>query len=228
VLALAAGDDGSMWVRTAAGVSRLRYVPMSLAEKAAHVEQVIDARHGRHGLVADSRLAEPGNLGTSHQYPNDNDGLWTAIYAAAQTYRYAVTQEEEARARATAALAALVRLESITGHDGFPARSFRHKDEPRHADGEWHWTPDGTWEWKGDTSSDELVGHFYAYALAHDLLPDSPIGRSRRCGRPSCSRTCASRRTSPARRGSTRSTGVSSTSTGFTIGCRRTWPTGSS
>jgi hypothetical protein len=175
VLALAAGVDGSMWVRTTAGVSHLRLVPMSLAGKAAHVERVIDARHVRHGLVADSRLAEPGELATSHQYPNDNDGLWTAIYAAAQLYRYAVTKDEAAGARATTALAAMMRLEAITGLDGFPARSFRRRDEPRHGDGEWHWTADGAWEWKGDTSSDELVGHFYAYALAHDLLPDAPV-----------------------------------------------------
>ena len=64
----------------------------------------------RHGLVADSALAVPGDLASSHQYPNDNDGLWTAIYAAAQSYRYAVTRSEEARERATAALSALVRL----------------------------------------------------------------------------------------------------------------------
>ena len=42
-------------------------------------------------------------------------------------------------------------------------------------DGEWHWTADRLWEWKGDTSSDELVGHFYAFAVGHDLLPDGPI-----------------------------------------------------
>ena len=52
---------------------------------------------------------------------------------------------------------------------------FRHRDEPRMADGEWHWTADRQWEWKGDTSSDELVGHFYAFSVGYDLLPDGPI-----------------------------------------------------
>jgi hypothetical protein len=162
-------------VRTSAGVSHLRLLAVSLDDKASQIEHRLRARHVRHGLVADSLLAVPGDLASSHQYPSDNDGLWTAIYAAAQSYRYGVTRSEEALERATAALAALVRLEAITGHDGFPARSVRHRDEPRQADGEWHWTADREWEWKGDTSSDELVGHFFAFAVGHDLLPDGPI-----------------------------------------------------
>jgi hypothetical protein len=175
VQALAAGADGTMWVRTRNGISHLRYQPISLDQKAAAIEAIIAARHTRHGLVADSSLAEAGNLATSHQYPNDNDGLWTAIYAASQLYRHAVTDSDDALARATRALTALARLESVTGHPGFPARSIRHRSEPRRPDGEWHWTPDGEWEWKGDTSSDEIVGHFYAYAVAHLLLPEGEL-----------------------------------------------------
>lgn len=175
VLALAAGEGGAMWVRTATGVSHLRYISMSLSEKAAHIERIIDERHTRHGLVADSTLSEPGNLASSRQYPSDNDGLWTAVYAASQLYRHAVTRDGTALARAERSLDALARLESITGHPGFPARSFRHRDEPRRPEGEWHWTPDREWEWKGDTSSDELVGHFFAFAVAHRLLPEGPV-----------------------------------------------------
>lgn len=175
VQALAAGVDGSMWVRTRSGISHLRYEAMSLDDKAAAVERIIAARHTRHGLVADSTLAEPGNLATSHQYPNDNDGLWTAIYAASQLYRHAVTRSDGALQRAKLSLAALARLESITSRPGFPARSFRHRGEPRRPDGEWHWTHDGEWEWKGDTSSDEIVGHFYAFAVAHLLLPEGEL-----------------------------------------------------
>ena len=39
--------------------------------------------------------------------------------------------------------------------------------------GSWHesaWEPG--WSWKGDTSSDEVVGHMFAYPLVHDLLED--------------------------------------------------------
>jgi hypothetical protein len=41
--------------------------------------------------------------------------------------------------------------------------------------GEWHWTPDGQYYWKGDTSSDEIVGHFFLYGVATDLLPDPAL-----------------------------------------------------
>ena len=66
----------------------------------------------------------------------------------------------------------LVRLEEITGNPGFPARSFVSTNEPRPHGGRWHPTPDGRWLWKGDTSSDELVGHYFGYGLYFDLVAD--------------------------------------------------------
>lgn len=175
VLALAAGDQHSIWVKTPAGVSHIEFRWLTLAEKAAYFEERVEKRHKRHNLVADSQFAEAGNPATSHQYPNDNDGLWTAMYAAAECFRYGVTKDQRAFDAARASLEAMMRLEAITGRSGFPARSFRHKSEPRHQDGFWYFTPDGEWEWKADTSSDELVGHFFAYAIAYDLLPDAEL-----------------------------------------------------
>lgn len=175
VLALAAGKDNSMWVRTAKGTSHIEFHLMPLAEKAIFFENRIEARHKRHGLVGDSEFAEAGNPSTSHQYPNDNDGLWTAIYAAAECFRYKVIRDPMALDAARKSLEAMLRLEEITNHKGFPARSFRHKNEPRHKDGTWYFTKDEQWEWKADTSSDEIVGHFFAYAIAYDLLPDANL-----------------------------------------------------
>ena len=86
-----------------------------------------------------------------------------------------MTRGDAALQRAMLSLTALARLESITSRPGFPARSFRHRGEPRRPDGEWHWTEDREWEWKGDTSSDEIVGHFYAFAVAHRLLPEGEL-----------------------------------------------------
>lgn len=177
VLALAAGEQNSIWVRTTKGISHIEFRRMTLEEKAAYFEQRIEKRHKRHGLVSDSEFAEAGNPATSHQYPNDNDGLWTAIYAAAECFRYSVSKDPKALEAARKSLEAMLRLEEITGHKGFPARSFRHKSEPRHKDGTWYFTKDGEWEWKADTSSDELVGHFFAYAIAYDLLPDAELKR---------------------------------------------------
>jgi hypothetical protein len=175
VLALAAGKNNSMWVRTAKGISHIDFHWMPLAEKSIFFENRIAARHKRHGLVGDSEFAEAGNYSTIHQYPNDNDGLWTAIYVAAECFRYSVTKDPLALEAAQKSLEAMLRLEEITNHKGFPARSFRHKNEPRHKDGTWYFTKDEQWEWKADTSSDEIVGHFFAYAIAYDLLPDAQL-----------------------------------------------------
>lgn len=177
VLSLAAGADNSIWVRTAKGISHIEFRSMTLAEKARYFERRIEQRHKRHHLVSDSEFSEAGNTVTSHQYPNDNDGLWTAIYAAAECFRYSVARDKQALDAARKSLEAMMRLEEITSRKGFPARSFRHKSEPRHKDGFWYFTKDGEWEWKADTSSDELVGHFFAYAIAYDLLPDAELKR---------------------------------------------------
>ena len=175
VTSIAAGDAGSIWVQTTAGISHIEFQRLTLAEKADHIERRIAERHKRHYLVADSQFSEPGNPATSHQYPNDNDGLWTAIYVAAQAFRYRVTRDPRALDSARKSVEAMLRLEAITGRSGFPARSLRHKSEPRHTDGIWHFTTDGEWEWKADTSSDEIVGHFFAYSVVYDLAADEAL-----------------------------------------------------
>jgi hypothetical protein len=175
VISLAAGDAGSIWVRTSVGVSRIEFRQLTLAEKSEYFERRIAERHKRHNLVADSQFSEPAKSATSHQFPNDNDGLWTAIYVAAQAFRYRVTLDPRALESARKSVDAMLRLLSITGRSGFPARSFRKKDEPRHDDGVWRFTPDGEWEWKGDTSSDELVGHLFAYSVVYDLAADDDL-----------------------------------------------------
>ena len=175
VTSLAAGDAGSIWVQTTAGISHIQFRRMTLADKADYFERRIAERHKRHYLVADSQFSEPGNPATSHQFPNDNDGLWTAIYVGAQAFRYRVTRDPRALDSARKSVEAMLRLEAITGRSGFPARSFRHKSEPRHKDGIWHFTTDGEWEWKADTSSDEIVGHFFAYSVVYDLAADEAL-----------------------------------------------------
>jgi hypothetical protein len=175
VLSLAAGSSGSMWVRTSEGVSHIEFRLLTLAQKADYFERRISSRHKRHNLVADSVFSEPGNPATSHQYPTDNDGLWTAIYVAAEAFRHRVTRDRQALDSVRKSIGAMLRLVSITGRSGFPARSFRYKSEPRHEDGIWHFTSDGEWEWKADTSSDELVGHFFAYSVVYDLASDESL-----------------------------------------------------
>jgi hypothetical protein len=164
-----------VWVRTRTGIAHLEYRPMNLAEKAAFFERRVSERHDRYGMVAASSLREPGNLATNQTESSDNDGLWTAMYAAAECFRYKVTQSPESLALAKKATEAVLFLEQITGHAGFPARSYIRKGEAQPSDGVWNETPDGQYVWKGDTSSDEIVGHFYIFSVAWDLLPDAAL-----------------------------------------------------
>lgn len=161
-----------VWIRTAEGVSRIDFVPMTFAKKAAHFEEIIEARHVRHGFVSESRLTHSGDLSSSQTNDNDNDGLWTAMYLGAEAYRYAVTGDPDARAKAERSLKALIRLETIDHVPGFFARSIRTRGEPSFGTrgGEWHRLANDDTEWKGDTSSDEQVGHYYAYSLYYDLV----------------------------------------------------------
>ena len=175
VLELLPDEQGGVWVRARTGVSHLELRPMTLAQKAAAFEERIRARHDRYGLVADSHLPRAGDLSSSQPRDSDNDGLWTAIYAAAECFRYGVTRSPEALANARKSVEAILFLEEVAGRRGFPARSFIRKGDPMPGDGQWHWTSDGQIYWKGDTSSDEIVGHFFIFSIASDLLPDGEL-----------------------------------------------------
>jgi hypothetical protein len=164
-------DGTAAWIETSTGVAKIDYVPMTLEEKSAAFVTRIQDRHVRWGLTADSQLGVPGDLSTNRTRSTDNDGLWTAMYVAAEAFRFKVTGAADARANAKRGMDAIVRLEQITGIPGFPARSFIRKGvDIQPSDGEWHDTPDGQWRWKGDTSSDEIVGHYFVYPIYYDLV----------------------------------------------------------
>jgi hypothetical protein len=167
--------SGGVWVRTRAGVSHIERRPMTLGQKSELMVQNVQRRHNRYGMLGDSLLTTPGDLATNEELDNDNNGLWTSIYAGAECFRYAVTKSPESLANAKKAIEAMLFLEEVTGKRGFPARSYIRKGDRMPRDGEWHWTEDGQIYWKGDTSSDEIVGHFFAFSVAYDLLPDADL-----------------------------------------------------
>ena len=170
-------DHAGIWARTHTGVAHIELKPMTLAQKAEFFERRIRARHDRYGLVASSHFAIAGDPSSNRMHDTDNDGLWTAIYAAAECFRYAVTESPEALANARKSIEAILFLEEVAGRRGFPARSYIRKGDPMPRGGEWHWTADGQYYWKGDTSSDEIVGHFFIFSIAYDLLPDPELKR---------------------------------------------------
>lgn len=146
---------------------------LTLSEKAAYFEKRIRERHIKNGFVRELKLFTPGKPASGGElYHNDNDGLWTSLYTAAMSLKYSVTKDGKTLEWAKESFRALEWLEEITGIPGFPARSIVEAGEPSkfRYDGEWHLDVSGKWEWKGNTSSDELDGHFFAYALYYDLV----------------------------------------------------------
>ncbi len=181
---IALSDDETAFIATSKGIAKIWQQKMTLAEKAAIFERQVNERHKRFGYVTVRWLERQGDVNSGRVEISDNDGLWTALYVAAECFRYKVAKREgredeaeEALQNATESLRALLFLEQVTGIKGFPARAVRHKREPEFGatHPEWHRTEDGEWEWKGDTSSDEIVGHFFAYPIAYDLLPDEDL-----------------------------------------------------
>jgi hypothetical protein len=171
VISIAVTPDGATWLGTPGGISKIEYVHMTLEEKAMYFEKTV-VTHNRHNLISDSGTRVPGDVTTITPGPNDNDGLWTGMYIAAECYRYGATGDPEAKKSARASLDALMFLETVTGIPGFFARSFAIPGEQLDG-GEWHTTPDGKWMWKGDTSSDEADGHYYAYSIYYDICADN-------------------------------------------------------
>lgn len=48
-------------------------------------------------------------------------------------------------------------------------------DENVSVSGDWYnSSSEPGWKWKGDTSSDEVVGHMFAYPIVYDLVASTP------------------------------------------------------
>jgi hypothetical protein len=185
VLAIAPDGRNGVWVDTSCGHSHIFFRRISLAQKADYFEKRVADRHWRHALVADSRLREPGDLRSNQLFSNDNDGLWTAMYAAGALFEYKATNSPAALRRAEDSIRAILHLEKITDMPGYPARSWISADEEKPRDGVWYRFGEKGAQFKSDTSSDEIVGHFLIFDLAWEMLPPGQLRDEVRatCGR---------------------------------------------
>lgn len=197
VVSIAAGREGAVWVATAAGVSTIHRRKTTLEEKEAHYRRILEARHIRPPfLVEQCDFTRQGDPSTFQPRDDDNDGQYTSMYLAAEAFRYAVTRSPEAKRNAVSAFHALRFLQEVTGTEGFVARTVvpsdwkkmhdaneqvsaeervdRQVHNPRSKVVEQRWRPsaDGKWLWKGDTSSDEITGHFYAFWIYYSLVAE--------------------------------------------------------
>lgn len=175
VTAIAESSDGNtIWVGTENGVSRIETVMMTLREKADNFVALTEKYNVRDiGFVANRFIDNATDFDTGEVEISDNDGLWTGTYMLSQAFRYAVTGEEEALEISRRSMKAMLYLMKITGIPGFTARAIRRPGERGFGNGhpEWHLVTDetGEVEWKGETSSDEMSGHFVPAAVYCDF-----------------------------------------------------------
>ncbi|QRR02339.1 hypothetical protein [Dyadobacter sandarakinus] len=177
VLDIEKGPANSVLVLTSKGLGQICFQKMTLSEKAARMEQQVRARHIRNGFNATVVNMEHGKIGTGFLEDSDNDGLWTSMYLGGEIFRYAVTREPEALQNCRESLDALERLYSINPVPGFPARSFERSGHIAElGDPErWQHAPDKEWDWKSTTSSDEVIGHIFAFGAMAELVDDAAL-----------------------------------------------------
>lgn len=165
-----------VYIATDHGIGIIRYEPYTLLKKAGYYEKHLE-EWGQKRLGFIHTLYKKGDEWIREI--SDNDGGHTAPYLAAMCYKYAVTGDESARKEAVESFKAMLWLERITPVDGLVARAIWSTtadadSRSKHGSGglpaKWYPTDDGKWYWKGDTSSDEIIAHFYSVSIFHDLV----------------------------------------------------------
>ncbi len=190
-------SQGTAWIATAAGVSAIKRREMTLAQKAQYYLEICHQRHVRPPYIVEKCwFPDPADPSKWNPWDDDNDGTFTAQYLAMESLRWAVTKDPEARRHADLAYDALEFLETVTQVPGFFARTVvpstwtqmadanhtmtpeeyaeRRVRDPRtkRVDERWRLSADGKWLWKGDTSSDEMVGQMFGYYFYFTLAAD--------------------------------------------------------
>lgn len=185
--------EGNAWVATAGGVSAIKRKKMNLAEKQNYFYGQLMTKHIREPWICGNlRLEVPGDTSSWRNSDDDNDGEYTGGYLAMESFRYAVTKNEDALIKARKAFNFLKLLQEVTETEAFFARTIVPADwtevhdpnqtyterqiadalaeDPRYKPVEKRWrkSADEKWLWKGDTSSDEMCGHMMSYFFFYE------------------------------------------------------------
>lgn len=171
---ISAGPDSSVMVLTNKGLAVICFDKITLHDKAMFFEKQVRERHIRNGFNATLSGMDKGNLSTGSMEDSDNDGLWTSMYLAAEVFRYSVTGSAEALQNVRESLDAMERLYTVNPVPGFPSRSFERRGY-KYEDAAWRRAEDPEWDWKSTTSSDEAIGHIFAFGVIAELIEDPEI-----------------------------------------------------
>ncbi len=166
---ISTGPDNSVLILTDGGLAQICRKEMTLYDKAMFYEKQVRERHIRNGFNATVSGMVDGDITTGTLQPSDNDGLWTSMYLAAEVFRYAVTKSGQALQNVRESLDAMERLYTINMVPGFPSRSFERRGYKYH-DKLWRRAEDPEWDWKSTTSSDEAIGHIFAFGVIAELI----------------------------------------------------------
>ncbi len=192
---IAFDKNGNAWIATSKGVSAIMKRDMTLEQKFDYYYSIMKRRHVRPPYLVEACILKiPGDTTSWAPRDDDNDGQYTSMYLAMESYRYAVTKNPEAKENAHKAFNAMKFLQTVTETDGFVARTVIPSDwksmadanrtisdrewaeilldEPRESRIEdmWQLSSDGKWLWKRGTSSDEITGHMYGYFIYYELI----------------------------------------------------------
>lgn len=184
-VALAA--DGTRYVGTKAGLSKIALVSRKLADKAKVFESYVPNFWRMDGFFSsDANLAEPYDAMSARTRlgDKDNDGLWTQMMIGGWCLAYAKTKDENYYKLARKAMdnmLMLIDLPAISFKEkgmkpGYIARSIVRDDEElifeeKKTQSNWHLVKYNghDYYWKDDTSSDELTGHWFGFPIFADL-----------------------------------------------------------
>ena len=169
VVDITKGPESSVLILTNRGLGKICFEEMTLYDKAMFFEMQVRDRHIRTGFNATVSSMEKGDVTTGSMEDSDNDGLWTSMYLAGETFRYAVTKSDEALQNVRESLDAMERLYTINSIPGFPSRSFERRGY-KFDDKAWRRAEDPEWDWKSTTSSDEAIGHIFAFGAIAELV----------------------------------------------------------
>jgi len=174
VIHISKGHENSVLILTNKGLGKICFKEMTLHEKAMFFEKQVRDRHIRTGFNATVSSMVNGDVTTGSMEDSDNDGLWTSMYLAGETFRYAVTKSDEALQNVRESLDAMERLYTINPIPGFPSRSFERRGY-KYEDKAWRRAEDPEWDWKSTTSSDEAIGHIFAFGAIAELVDEPEL-----------------------------------------------------